>query len=207
MGITTAPAPAGAGALDDDSPVDSVLEDKEEDEGLLPDLSAWASAARGAVERFVRTVTPDVIADRIGSEISAEAAAANVSEYYNDHNASIEAWVNDRTNASTDHDVVEITWYVDGEEATRYLVATVENDSYVNSNMVTDTNRTVDETVGLCGLAARDSRDELESLHETFIGPGENVSRDRLANLATTYGPDVRTSLLESADGCEEVAS
>jgi len=202
MGVT--PTTAGAAALNDTSPAERLF--MEDEDGLLPDvdLSAAIAAVDGVQDRVTLQYAPDWILDRLDvqrGDSNATAAAENATAVYNAHNASFETWVNNRTNASTSQDVVEISWHVEGEAATRYLAATVENGTYTDSAMVASTNRSTDETVSLCGLAARRSATELEQFHDRFAGPGENTTSDYLAKLGGRYGADVSSSILSSGSG------
>lgn len=201
---------AGAQATDSDTPFADLLDD--EDDGLaavdVPSLGAAWAAVNGAMDRTVAGIAgyaPDWLAATLGvddDDATADDLAADAAAFYNERNASFEAWINARTNASTSHDVVRITWEVGDESAERYLVATVTDGNYTNTNMTATTSRTIDDSVTVCGYAARESVAELKQFHEEVVEPGADVTDAYQARLAGAYSEDVESTLLPTNGDC-----
>lgn len=181
-----------------------------ESEGVLGDLLADGDDEIGLVDAVlafaagVRARVSDLL-DGVGNEWSAEDAADDVAAFYNDHNASFEAWANDRATATTDDDVLELTFVGPDDRETRYLVADVNAtaDEWANSSVVESTDREVDHWLRLCGPAARNAPDELNEFHDEFVEDGDDVSEGYTRRLAGRYAGNVRSDLLgHDAEEC-----
>lgn len=177
-GVATAPGPVAA-----------------EESGILADLTdsvgsfvdGLLGAARGEFNRFM-----DEPADRDAAE-----AANDLQAEYNASSSAIESWVNERTTASADEDVLEIELDIGDGTGTLYLVADVAGSSYENSSLVDSTTRTVDETCELDDAAARNAPDELETFIEEFVDEDQDVSTGFLARLDRQYRGLVDCSFLD----------
>jgi len=167
---------SGGVAAQENSVVDDLLDG--EDDGLIASAQAYAS---GYLDR--------VFAEDTG-ETAAE-AAQNTQETFNGNNTTIQAWVNNRTTASEDYDVLAFEFTVDGETSTVYLTSNATNDGYQNASMVDSTDRSVDESCTLENLAAQQADTELAAFVDDYAEPGKNVSRSYLAGLAGKYGGSV----------------
>lgn len=151
-------------------------------------VTSWLDAAIGWGVGHVESLL-DEPADR-----DAVQAAADLAAEYNDSSGDIEAWANARVDATTSADVLELTFEVDGETATRYLVADVEGDDYANTSVVPSTNRSVDESCTLEDDAARNAADELAAFEDQFVDPDEDVSSRFLGRLDSRYDGQVDCS-------------
>jgi hypothetical protein len=129
------------------------------------------------------------------------AKADAVTGYYNSNNASIERWTSSRTNVS-DNRTIEVAWHIGDETATRYVLVNASNGSISSSRMVASTNRTVGETVDLCGYAVEKSPSELERFVTDYAEPGEDVDASYLGRMKGAYGDDVETTLINSGGDC-----
>lgn len=172
-------------AASDDGLIGDLVDD--EDDGRDWSATIWGTATGSAARAWGGV--HGFFADE--SAMSDEADA--VESLYNEHADEFEAYVNERATATTDVDVVRIVWDNDGESAERYLVATVSNGNYTDSEVVRSTDRGVDGTVTLDGHAARSSSDELEHLYDEYVEPGANVSDadGYVSRLASEYGGSV----------------
>lgn len=131
------------------------------------------------------------VATGIVSDTGAETAADDFQSTFNSHNETIEAWVNDRTNASTDRDVVALTFRESGSGTTVYLVATVNNSSYQDSHVVDSTDRSVDESCTLEAAAARNADSETQRFHDEFAEPDTDLTDAYVRQMAGRYGGKV----------------
>lgn len=169
---------------------DSESETDSDESGLLSWSSAstlWESykgTAAGTFERF----------SQWGTEADAQRAADDVQTFVNSHNETIEQYINSRTTASEEFDVVAIEFRDDSGSDTRYLVADVSSGNYTNGRMVDSTERSVDETCELEDQAVANARDELDSVFETYIKSDDDVDAGKLAELNGQYQPDVACS-------------
>jgi hypothetical protein len=127
--------------------------------------------------------------------------ATEFTDTYNQNNATIEADVNEQLNASTDFDVFRIQFHnKDGDEATRYLVADVENDSFTNTRVVDqaefdDLNRSVDYTVEADWYVSRHAASELEAYVTDYAETDEDLTRTDKAKLIAKYGGGLTSDL------------
>lgn len=174
--VAVAGGPMGAVAQEDDSIVDDLLDG--EDDGLV---SAAYAYVNGQVDRLLADETDETAAE----------AAQNTQATFNGNASTVQAWVNNRTSASSAYDVLAFTFEVDGETATIYLTSNATTDGYRNASMVDSTSRTVDESCTLEGYAAQQADTELATFITEYAEPGKNVSNSYLAGLAGEYGSDV----------------
>lgn len=180
-------------------PAPAVASHEDETESLLNDvvssdgdrLDAMMGMAAGMYQR-----TQHFFAAR-GDDESPSQHADNLKSTFNSNSASIQTYVNDRTDASTGSDVLKLT-LTEGDEgsATVYLVADVNGSNYENSSIVDSTARTVDEECTLEGAAARNADDELETFVSTFVETGDDASKRYKSELAAEYAGQISCSFL-----------
>lgn len=207
-GVTALATPAAAQS-DDSSLLGDVVGQDAPD--FTDDPGAWFSAGwsglGGASDRalyWVRTKTPGFLSERFPSLASDRTAASEadaVAAYFNEHNATLLEYANQRANWSQNY-TVELAWTLDGETATRYLVTNASDGNLTSARITSSTSRTVDHNVELCGYAAASSRDELQRFTEEFAEPGENVTPAYRARLGAKYGGNVETSLYPTEGDC-----
>lgn len=181
----TASVPGAATAQEEDSFLDGVF-DGEDD----LDWSATAVAVvSGALDRAENAISG------VRSDATATSAADDAQQAFNNNASSSQSYVNKRSNASTDADVLALTFVVDDEETTRYLVADVNTtDDYENASMVTSTNRTIDEECTLEGAAARNAAEEFAAFHQQFVTESRDPTSGYLKSLGIEYGGKVDCS-------------
>jgi hypothetical protein len=99
-------------------------------------------------------------------------------------------------------EVVSITFEQGGDSETIYLVAEYNDTAgeYDSAKMVADTDRTVDETVTVSGMAADNADDELVAFHDTFVEDGADPSPRWLSEQWTKYNEDLESSLIDGGD-------
>lgn len=205
-GVTLTPGTAIAQESGDSSGLEGVLADSGESR---LSLDAIVSGIGGAQDRaywwFQKNAIPEFVKERYPSLSpdlpTATEEAESLSSYYNEHNATIEAYVNDRRDVSENH-TVEITLHFDGETETRYLEVNSTNNSITNTKMVKTTNRSVDHTADLCHFAAESATEELRYFVENYAEPDKDVSTGYLGRLKGRYNKDVETTLYPSNGEC-----
>lgn len=203
-GVTFA-AVAPVAAQEEGSVLEGVFSDEESTTRQAAEAGWSAAKAFGdRVSYALSQQVPDSVKESIPAldreETSSAEQASAVTTYYNGHNETLEAYVNSRSNISQDH-VVKVTWKLDGETATRYILANSSNDN-VSTEMVESTDRTVDETVTVCGYAAASSYEEIKTFHDEYAEPDKDVDAEYLGRLRGRYGKDVDSSLYVTSGEC-----
>jgi hypothetical protein len=119
--------------------------------------------------------------------------AEEITTEYNSHNATIETYVNARfAGTASDWDVIKVTVEQDNDTATRYLVATATDDgNFTDSRMVSETSRTVDQTVVLRDYAAANAATELDRFVTEYVEEDRDIDAALRRRLAQQYGGDV----------------
>lgn len=169
-----------AAAQTDDGPIIDLIDG--EDDGILAGIEGFLD---GIIARFT-----DPAADRSASE-----AADDLRSEFNAHNDSLETWVNDRTTADTDANVLELTLDPEGDgDETVYLVADVNGSDYENATLTTSTDRSVDESCTLEDAAAANAADELDAFHNRFVTEDRDVTPRYRSRLKGQYAGDVSCS-------------
>lgn len=134
-------------------------------------------------------------------ERTADECAADIQATYNEHNQSFETYINQRTEASTERDVIRIqctqdirdgiTTNTDRESV--YLVGDVVTNnstgvtSYENTRIVGDVDRPVDHRVILSGLATEVGADDFEAFTEEYVGPNKTPPRSYRQTMKGKY--------------------
>jgi hypothetical protein len=167
---------------------------QEDDDSVLGDLtseqaSGFAAGIRGRIGALLSGLF-----DWGEPETTAPEACADLRETVSSNSAAIQPWVNNRTTANTSLDVLAIECVVEDTSETDYIVADVDNGSYVNGTMVDETSRTVDETCVLEDDAAVSASAEAETFVEEFAESGEPVSEEYMSRLTAQYGGKVSCS-------------
>lgn len=193
--VVLATVPGGVAAQDDGFL--SGFGDDEDDGGVLDTALA---AASGLADR-ARMAVANVGAEETTAGDDAQAAQ----EAFNDRSGEFLDYANERTTASTEWDVIAVTFErEDSDSATVYLVATVNDstDNYTSAEVVDDTNRTVDKELTLRDYASKHAADEVDRFHEQFVDPNESVTRAYLSRMASKYaGDDVEAPFLSTVGG------
>lgn len=186
--VLAAPGPAVAQS-DEGVSVDDFTEDQSVAAAVLDGIGGFVS---GLTSRLRHSVSEAVGEDHT----DLEATVGDATSYYNDRSTAFEGWANERVDADTSRDVVKLTFEDEGETETRYLVADVNNSEYQNSEIVTSTDRSVDETCTVSGLAAQNADAELETFYDEFVSRGESISAGYASRMKGQYDDDVDCSLL-----------
>jgi len=168
------------------------------DEGVLEDLvddeddgTDWSAVAAAALERASWRVSQVSIGGP-SDESLAKQDRGELQHNFNAHNETIEAYVNDRFGGNhSDWNVIAIHHVRGDAEVTQYLVADVNNSSFVNSRMVNSTGRTVDKEVTLSAMASDNARDELQTFYNDYAEPNETVDDSYVDQLAAKYAGNV----------------
>lgn len=197
LAAATIPAQSAA-AQEDESFFDGVVGAADPEGGLnFTAMYETASAYLGGAK--------DNLAYRLSQsdpERTADDCAADIQATYNQHNASFEAYLNERTEADTSRDVIRIqcTQEVrDGfstttERESVYLVGDVVTNNttnvttYENTRIVADVDRPVDHRVILSGLATEQGADDLEAFAEEYAEPNETPPRSYAQRMKGKYG-------------------
>lgn len=182
------------------SPVEDFFgddEDSDDDGGILSGIGSVLDAYAGAIAGYRSRVTRSITSKTgLSDDISAETAADDLQEVANDNIAGLQSYANDRVNAGTDYDVLELELTIDGETATRYATADVVNGSYENTSVVDSTDRSVDQSCTFEGAAARNAADELQSFIDNYVEPDKDVSEGLVSRITTEYGGKIDCSFI-----------
>ena len=141
------PAPATAAPTDDAPFIDHVLglDDKS---GTLSSIDEILAFADGKRSRYIGQARALVS----GEDPEPEKELEQVQDYYNQHSAEFQQYVNDRVAGEQvgEHNVVKITFKHEGETATKYLVADVtDGGTYANARIQDTNQRDVESYVEL----------------------------------------------------------
>lgn len=187
-----------------------VFSDDEDGNATVAERVASGAAALGAglggLQDRAGFWVSQTVGDRVpalaGDQTSAADQASALTTYYRANNETLERYVNARNNFSGDR-TVEVTIKLNGETATRYLLAN-ESNGNVTTRLVESTSRTVNEDLTVCGFAAQSAYEELKHFTENYAEPGKNVDASYMARLKSRYGDDVETSLYPAGGDCSE---
>ena len=138
------------------------------------------SAALGGANRSVATCREDLMAE------------------VNQHNETYLGELNAQTSPSSDRDVLRVRCiedprrpWADTEAASFYVVANVSDGVYQNASAVATTDRTVDHTVVLKGLAREQLAEDLAAYRETYIEGDETVGVGYQQRMTAKYAGSV----------------
>lgn len=207
-GVTFATAPALADHNADEPLLEGVFSDGGGSSSSALDkassaYTAAASTVDGLQARgwyWISSNLGDTVPMLAGDDTTASGQAKALTTFYRANNATLETYVNTRENFTKDH-TVEVTIHLDGETATRYLLAN-ESGGNVTTSVVTSTSRTADETIELCGFAAASAHGELQHFTEEYAEPNKDVDAAYLARVKSRYGNDVETTLYPGDGSC-----
>jgi hypothetical protein len=165
------------------------------DTGVVDTVSAAIGVASGTLDRARYQYSP------FGPEPdSAEANAEDTMQAFNEHSGDFVDYANDRNVSGGE--VVQITFDQTDATETIYLVAEYNqtSDAYESAEMVNATDRSVDETVTVSGMAADNAADEIEAFHSEFVESNEDVTTSWLASKWAAYNEDLSSSLIEGGE-------
>lgn len=174
--------------------------EESEDEGVLGGMLSSDSSITAAVGAAVDGVLGRLNHIRNDPDTTATEEENDVRTWFNSNNHSedFESYVNKRTTASEEDNVLKLTYEIDGESATHYLVSDVVDGNYTNATITTDTDREVDESCTLSGSAAVNAKEELKSFHGEFVTADKDVTKEFLIQKRMEYvGSDVTCSFRE----------
>ena len=167
------------------------------DEGVLEDLvdddddRDWSAIAGAVLERATWRVSQISIDGPTDEELATQDRGA-LQAAFNEHNETIERYVNDRFGGNYSGWNVIAVHHVRGDaEVTHYLVADITNSTFVDARMVNSTDRSVDTEVTLEKMASDRADGELETFVESYAEPNETVDADYVDRLAAKYAGNV----------------
>jgi hypothetical protein len=188
-GLGAAPVAADDGGVLDGLLGDDDTETSDSDDGLLSQVSRAWDAVRGGVVGLQNRVV------NFGDEQAASTTADELQAFINEHNATLQQYINTRTTASTSLDVVKVE--INGareSRATRFLVADVADGNYTSGRMVASTDRTVDETITIDGQATAHAVDELKTVYDDYVSQDRDLDTRLLSRLTSQYRTDLTAS-------------
>ncbi|RDZ49523.1 hypothetical protein C5C07_20285 [Haloferax sp. Atlit-4N] len=169
---------------------------------------------------------------KVGSMFDDASPATQLNEiqaFYNAREADWLAYVNGRVSADPQRSVLEITFELDGEEATKYLIAEVDGGRYTKTRIQDTTRRetvvrtvedgdvyhvqhadgtietvdsmtySVDDTLTLRDGAVAMARDDLVEYYREYVSADVSASREYLVRMVGKYGSDAETTLVEAS--------
>lgn len=166
-------------------------------ERAMNDPLGFASEVTSAARGMAAGASP------FGADRSTSECAADYQSEINNNAAAYETYINNRTNASTDTDVVAVHCTAESEglfndsmvTSTIYLTADVNKsgDSYTYENLtaVDDTNRTVDEELTQTGTARNEGPDDLVTFRKKYVEQNKTPPRSYVARMGGKYRGDV----------------
>jgi hypothetical protein len=194
-----APAAANHDSTTQDAGIaDSLFGTSDSDGGVLDSAIQTAGAAYGVVSGQADRA---LYASPFGPEPdSAEANAEDTMQAFNDHSSDFVDYANGRNVSGGE--VVQITFDQADASETIYLVAAYNqtSDQYDSAQMVNSTDRTVDETVTVSGMAADNAASEIEAFHSEFVEDNDDVTTSWLAKQWAAYNEDLSSSLIDGGE-------
>lgn len=200
--VTAAAAPTAVAASDDD-----------EEDSILDRAIGFAGTAKSILED-PGAALDEAIAGAKGLYANAKYRSGwgdpertpgecveDIQTEYNQHNTTYEAYANSRITATADRDVVKLTCELevddDLERESVYFVANASaaaNGTFQNTTVVTETDRVVDQTVVLSGLATEELPDDFENFTEDYAMTDETPSRSYGAGMKAKYAGHIHGS-------------
>lgn len=187
--LAAVPAPAIA---DEDDGL-GVFDDGDDDLTLAERVGAANDALAGVAAR-VWWDAKSLFSSDADDATAVEQQADDVQELVNEHNESLETYINDRFDGdASDWNVIAVRFEQGEHGETRYLVADVNetDQTFENGSMVESTDRDVDATVVLEDYAAANAADELDSFIENYVEEDRDVDAALRRRLAQQYLGDV----------------
>jgi len=147
---------------------------------------------------FAEGMIDGIVQQLDGDESGAEQNALDAKAEFNEHSGDWVAYANDRDLGGADRQVLEIEFAQSDETYTVFLVADYDEsaEEYTSAEMVDSTDREVDHEARLESIAAENAADELQTLHEDYIAPNEDIDADHVQYLAGKYrlGPNTHVT-------------
>lgn len=186
--VTALPVGVATAQSDDDSVLDDVF--GVEVSGFGDTVDGFLGLVSGMVDRGSAAISgPNRTVTDCRDDLMAE---------FNQHNQTYIDELNAKTSPSSDRDVLRVRCvedprrpWADTKAASFYVVGTVSDGSYTSARAVETTDRTVDETVVVKGLAREQLADDLADHRERFIEGDETVTRGYQRRMVAKYGGDV----------------
>lgn len=184
--------PAGVATAQSDEDDGSVLSDVLDVEvsGLGDTVDGFLGVVQGLVDRGSAAIS--------GANRSVTDCRADLMAEFNQHSDAYVSELNAATSPSSDRDVLQVRCvedprrpWADSEATSFYIVANVSDGSYTNASAVETTNRTVDETVVLKGIAREQLADDLATYRETYIEGNETVGKAYQQRMTAKYAGNV----------------
>jgi hypothetical protein len=185
-------------------------DDSDSDDSILSDLlgsgdSGDESGVRGAVDGllgFVSGLVDRGSATITGPDRSVDDCRADLMAEINQHNASYITELNAKTSPSSDRDVLRVRCiedprrpWADSEAASFYVIGNVSSGWYESARAVESTDRAVDETIVLSGLARTQLVDDLAAYREGKIEGNGTVTQAYQQRMVAKYGGHVHGTL------------
>lgn len=127
-----------------------------------------------------------------GERSDAKTNALAARDEFNTHSDEWVGYINEHASLSGDIQVLALEFVPESDEDpddvyTAYLVTDHDGDQYTSAEIVSETDRTVDETARLESIAAENADDEIATAYDDFVSEGEAPSDRHLAYLAGKY--------------------
>ena len=210
-GVTIAVAPAAAQSGSDGllSGLDEI-EDREGDGLRIDDgLSAAKSGVEGWMERAQYGISRSGYNPfSSGPETTAQQQADAVRTYFNNNSQAYEnaSWLQNRVDATSEIETVQLTFHINGEKATVYTTGNATSGgNYTDLRMQESISGEPDAELHLCGMAAENAEEELRTFTEEYVKTDSAPSQQYQAKKYSMYKKDVEDrygNLFDSEGEC-----
>ena len=192
--VVSLAAPVGLASAqsDDGDSDDSILGDVLDVEvsGFGDTVDGFLGLAAGMIDRGAASVGgPDRSVVDCRDDLMAE---------FNQHNATYIGELNAKTSPSSDRDVLRVRCiedprrpWADSEAASFYVVSNVSAGTYQSARAVETTDRSVDETIVLTGIARDQLVDDVAAHRETYIEGNGTVGKGYERRMTSKYAGSV----------------
>ena len=212
-GVTAGALPAAAQSGSDDGLLSGLddIEDREGDGWAVDDgLSAAKSGVAGWMERTQYGISRSGYNPfSSGPENTAQEEATEVRHHLNNNSEAYEnaSWIQSRVDATQDIERVQVTLHIQEETGTLYLLGNASSGNYTDIRAVENLSdgEYPDAEIHLCGMAAENASEELETFTEKYAAPDEKPSQQYYAKMGGKYKKDVEDrygNLFDSEGDC-----
>jgi hypothetical protein len=180
-------------AQTDDGPIGDLVDD--EDDEWLQERSEEFAFARGVAAGMASNALDRV--PFVGDDEEPPAAttvAADVERLLEGNESAIVTYADGRLDPATSYDTVEVTYDIEDDTATHYIVANATDTDWAGFKVVNSTTKTVDESCTLTENAAENAPEELATMLHEFIRPDEYPDSKYVGELTGTYAGQVNCS-------------
>ena len=190
--VLVASLPAGIATAQSDDDGGSVLSDVfgVEVSGFGDTVDGFLGFASGLVDRGSAVVG--------GSDRSVTDCRDDLMTEVNQHNETYLTELNAKTSPSSERDVLRVRCiedprrpWKDSEATSFYVVGNVSNGTYESAQAVETTDRSVDETVVVTGVAREQLADDLATYRETYIEGDGTVGKGYQQRMTAKYAGNV----------------